>query len=153
MRPVTGIDPRITTPEMQTAYRYINQLAALGGQILGLLWAMATVKVNPVVAVAAGLGCFAYILYIGHDYRQQYAEITKAFTGHYRMHLILSAWPMLVVITIVSGLLSKKVSAGSRSASIRNTCLPWRHFQYLPGLNSGIKVSKHHASCPELTLM
>lgn len=35
MTPVTGIDPRITTQEMQTAYRYMNRLGALGGQILG----------------------------------------------------------------------------------------------------------------------
>ncbi|PHN17151.1 hypothetical protein [Pseudomonas sp. ICMP 561] len=110
MTPVTGIDPRITTLEMQTAYRYFNRLSVLGGQILGLLWAMATVKINPLVAVAAGLGCLAYILYIGHDYRQQYAEITKAFTGRYRLRLLLSGWPMLVVIVIVSGLLSKGLS-------------------------------------------
>lgn len=110
MTPVTGIDPRITTPEMQTAYRYMNRLGALGGQILGLLWAMATVKVSLWVAVAAGLACFTYILYIGHDFRQHYSAIAEAFTGLNWMRLISSAWPMLVVIAIVSGLLSKGVS-------------------------------------------
>lgn len=110
MTPVTGIDPRITTPEMQTAYRYMNRMGVLGGQILGLLWAMATVKVSLWVAVAAGLACFTYILYIGHDFRQRYSAIAEAFTGLNWMRLVLSACPMLVVVAIVSGLLSKGVS-------------------------------------------
>ncbi|MDB6050524.1 MAG: hypothetical protein JWR17_3270 [Pseudomonas sp.] len=95
---------------MQTAYRYMNRLGALGGQILGLLWALATVKVSLWVAVTAGLASFTYILYIGHDFRRQYSAIAEAFTGLNWMRLVLSAWPMLVVITIVSGLLSKGVS-------------------------------------------
>ncbi|MEB0043408.1 hypothetical protein [Pseudomonas sp. MH10] len=110
MTPVKGIDPRITTPEMQTAYSYINRLGTLGGKILGLLWAFATVKVTPLVAVAVGLACLAHILFIGRDYRRQYPQIAKAFTGRYRVRLVMSAWPMLVVIVIVSGLLSKGLS-------------------------------------------
>jgi hypothetical protein len=108
--PVKGIDPRITTPEMQIAYRYMNRLGALGGQILGLRSAMATVKVSPWVAVAAGLGCLGYTLYIGHDYRRQFREIAKAFTGLYRLRLVMIAWPMMLVIVIVAGLLSKGLS-------------------------------------------
>lgn len=110
MTPVKGIDPRITTPEMEIAYRYLNRLGALGGQILGLLWAMATVKVSPWVAAVAGLGYLGYILYIGHDYRRQSHEIAKAFTGRYRLHLAMIAWPMLIVMVIVAGLLSKGLS-------------------------------------------
>lgn len=110
MTPIKGIDPRITTPEMKIAHRYMNRLGALGAQILGLLWAMATVNVNPWMAVPAGLACFAYIVYIGHDFRQQYSAIAKAFLGLNWLRLVLSAWPMLVVIAIVSGLLSNGVS-------------------------------------------
>ncbi|MBD8122910.1 hypothetical protein IFT62_16985 [Pseudomonas lutea] len=110
MTPVTGIDPHITTQEMQTAYRYMNRMGALGGHILGLLWAMVTAKVSLWLALAAGLACFTYILYIGHDFRQQYSAITEAFTGLNWIRLVLSAWSMLVVIAIVSGLLSKAVS-------------------------------------------
>lgn len=110
MTPVTGIDPRITTPEMQTAYRYMNKLSGLASTILALMWALANVKVAPFVAVTAGLCCFVYIMYISRDYRRQYEEIAKVFTGLHWMRLVLSAWPMLVVIVIVSGLLSKGLS-------------------------------------------
>ncbi|MDD1965897.1 hypothetical protein NPS29_11245 [Pseudomonas putida] len=110
MTPVTGIDPRITTPEMQTAYRYMNKLSGLASMILGLMWALANVKVTPFAAEVAGICCFVYIMYIGRDYRRQYKEIAKAFTGLNWMRLVLSAWPTLVVIVIVSGLLSRNLS-------------------------------------------
>lgn len=110
MTPVKGIDPRITTPEMQTAYRYMNRLSGVASTILGLMWAFANVKVTPFVVEIAGLCCFAYIMYIRRDYRRQYEEIAKAFTGRYWLRLVMSAWPMLVVIVIVSGLLSKGLS-------------------------------------------
>lgn len=71
---------------------------------------MTTAKVSLWVALAAGLACFTYILYIGHDFRQHYSAIAEAFTGLNWMRLVLSAWSMLVVIAIVSGLLSKGVS-------------------------------------------
>lgn len=35
MTPVKGIDPRITTPEMQTAYLYMERLGALGARSWG----------------------------------------------------------------------------------------------------------------------
>lgn len=107
MTPVKHFDPRITTPEMQIAYRYINQLGALGGKILGLIWALATIKVTPLVAVIAGVGFAVYIGYIGFDYFVQYPQIAKAFPGRYRLRLFMRAWPMLVVIVIVSGLMSE----------------------------------------------
>lgn len=99
-------DPRITTPDMQIAYCYIDRLGALGGKILALIWALATIKVTPLVALVAGVGLAVYIGYIGFDYFLRYPHIAKAFPGRHRLRLFMSAWPMLVVIVIVSGLMS-----------------------------------------------
>ncbi|WP_426178469.1 hypothetical protein [Pseudomonas sp. TWRC1-2] len=138
MTPVKGFDPRITTPEMQSAYRYMNRLGGLASTILGLMWALANVKVTPFVAETAGLCCFAYIMYISRDYRRQYEEIARAFTGLNWVRLVMSAWPMLAVIVIVSGLLSKGLS-WQQIGEYKEHLLAMAAFPLLPWLKQWLK--------------
>ena len=97
-------DPRMPTPEMNIANKYITRLGWLGSQLLALCWAFATINVSTSVLVTVGVACGLYLAYIGREYRHAYSRIMASLSKIGRLRLFAKAWPAFVAIVIVSGL-------------------------------------------------
>lgn len=101
----SSYDPRFPIPEMETANKYIKRLSWLGSKLLALFWALSTINVSTPMLAGIGVAVALYLVYIGTDYRRALPRILAYLTKGGLLRLFLRAWPALVAIAIISGLI------------------------------------------------